>query len=100
MIDSLLEHKSAGPNRGTTLLDLTRGESATIVAVRLGHELFGQLMGMGLFAGAKVTALQVGEKKPLLLSVGETRIAMGRDLARAIFIEKFPASADDRKETP
>jgi Fe2+ transport system protein FeoA len=46
-------------------------------------------MGMGLTIGAKVEVLQGGNgrSKPLLIGVGESRIAMGRDIARMVLVE-------------
>ena len=74
--------------REESLLNLKPGDSATILSVRCGQELTGQLMGMGLFAGTGIKLLQGGAEKPFLLSVGETRIAMGRELAGSILIER------------
>lgn len=73
--------------RGVPLRALRAGETATVLAIRVGNELLGQLMGMGLFAGTTVTVLQGGGRKPTLLSFGETRVALGHELAEAIFVE-------------
>lgn len=66
------------------------GTSATVVALRTEQELLGRLMGLGLFVGTKVRLLQGGCNAygPLLLSVGNTRIALGRDIADSILVEE------------
>lgn len=73
--------------RAVALRDLKPGETATVLAIRVGSELLGQLMGMGLFAGTTVTVLQGGGRKPTLLSFGETRVALGHELTEVIFVE-------------
>ena len=83
-----------------SLCDLTPGSSATILSVRCGPELTGQMMGMGLMVGTEVTLLQGGAEKPYLVSVGETRIAMGRELAGLIWVEpNRPSPAEQPSET-
>ncbi|MCL2348382.1 MAG: ferrous iron transport protein A [Planctomycetaceae bacterium] len=68
---------------------LCRAKTATIVALNTSNDLQGRLMGMGLTAGAKIEVLQGAQSlfKPLLVAVGETRIAVGRDIARVILVE-------------
>ncbi len=54
-----------------------------------GPDLQGRLMGMGLFVGTRFQLLQGGcaSTKPLILAVGETRIALGPEIARMIVVE-------------
>ena len=60
---------------------------ATVVGLDTSNDLQGRLMGMGLTIGARVEVLQNGRFKPLLIGVGESRIAMGRDIAAMILVE-------------
>ena len=78
--------------KSTQIRSLTRvpaGDQAVVVAINTEQELQGRLMGMGLFVGTKVDILQGGEGKhgPLLLGIGNTRIALGRDIASVILAE-------------
>lgn len=68
---------------------LSPGQEAVVVGVRVGVELQGRLMGLGLFVGSKVKIVQGGnsQRKPLILAVGNTRFAIERDLARTILVE-------------
>ncbi len=65
------------------------GAAGTIVDVNAESDLQGRLMGMGLFVGTRFRLLQGGggSRKPLLLAVGETRIALGPEIARSILVE-------------
>ena len=74
-----------------TLNTLPKHKPATIVAVTASNELQGRLMGMGLTVGSIVEVFQGHSgKKPFLVSVGETRIAIGADIAQMILVEMKP----------
>ncbi|MDR0870808.1 MAG: ferrous iron transport protein A [Planctomycetaceae bacterium] len=65
-----------------------QGQSGVVVDMVLEPELQGRLMGMGLFAGTKFQLLQGGRSlRPLLLAVGETRISLGKEIAKRILAE-------------
>ena len=62
-------------------------EPATVIGLNTSTDLHGRLMGMGLTIGARIEVLQKGRFKPLLIGVGESRIAMGRDIADMVLVE-------------
>lgn len=66
------------------------GSHGTIVEIIAEPELHGRLMGMGLFVGTRFHLLQGGQesKLPLLLAVGDTRIAFGPEIAKSVLVEK------------
>ena len=68
---------------------LNTSDRATVVGLNTSGELQGRLMGMGLTVGAKLEVLQGGSRrnKPLLIGVGESRIAIGRDVAKMVLVE-------------
>lgn len=72
------------------LIRFFQGDSGTIVDMNTDPELQGRLMGMGLFIGTKFKLLQGGDSSriPILLAVGETRIALGPEIAETILVEK------------
>ena len=76
-------------SRICTLNALPTSESATIVGLNTSNDLQGRLIGMGLNVGARVEILQGGRSrfKPLLLGVGESRIAVGHDIAKMLLVE-------------
>ncbi|MDR2346450.1 MAG: ferrous iron transport protein A [Planctomycetaceae bacterium] len=67
-----------------------QGESGTIVDMTADAELQGRLMGMGMFIGTRFKLLQGGlaSRKPILIAIGETRIAIGPEIAQTILVEK------------
>ncbi len=65
------------------------GQVGTIVDMNAENDLQGRLMGLGLFVGTRFRLLQGGGfAKPVLLAVGETRIALGPEIARTILVEE------------
>ena len=64
-------------------------DRATVVELNASNDLQGRLMGMGLTIGAKVEILHggYGRFEPLVVGVGESRIAIGRDVAKMILVE-------------
>ncbi len=66
------------------------GQTGTVVDMNAESELQGRLMGMGLFVGTRFHLLQGGggSRKPVLLAVGETRIALGPEIATTILVEE------------
>jgi Fe2+ transport system protein FeoA len=77
------------------LSHFSQGQSGTVVDLILEPELQGRLMGMGLFVGTRFRVLQGGnssEKKtsnqPMLIAIGDTRIALGHSIASKILAEE------------
>ena len=72
------------------LTDFPTGAVGAVVDISADNKLQGRLMGMGLFVGVKFRLLQGGSRsrQPLLLAVGDTRIALGCELGRSILVEK------------
>lgn len=77
------------------LSHFSQGESGTVVDLILEPELQGRLMGMGLFVGTRFRVLQSGNSsktqsstQPMLLAIGDTRIALGRSITSKILVEK------------
>lgn len=66
------------------------GLHGTVVEIVADAELQGCLMGMGLFAGTRFQLLRNGaaaQNIPFLLAIGETRIALGCEIAEQILVE-------------
>jgi Fe2+ transport system protein FeoA len=72
------------------LLNFPTGSTGTVVDIKTENDLQGRLMGLGLFVGAKFRLIQGGNasRKPMLLAVDDTRIALGSELGRCILVEK------------
>jgi len=78
-------------SRSTNVCSLSRfpsGWRGTIIDIMADAELQGRLMGMGLFIGTHFQLLQNSTSQmPFLLAIGETRIAIGWDIAERILVE-------------
>lgn len=75
-------------HRIAKLSQLPAGTRGTIVALNSENELQGRLMGLGMMVGSEIRLLRgtrIG--KTVLVAVGETRLAVGADLARQVLVE-------------
>lgn len=65
------------------------GERARLLSVNANEGLTSRLNAMGLTPGVEVTVIQ-DAGGPLLLSVRDSRLAVGRDMAQKILVEIIP----------
>ncbi|MFZ5910270.1 MAG: FeoA family protein [Chloroflexota bacterium] len=65
---------------------LGAGERARLLKVNAGEGLISRLNAMGLTPGVELTVVQ-DAGGPLLLSVRDSRLAIGRGMAQKIFVE-------------
>ena len=70
---------------------LGEGESGRVVEVRAGRGLTRRLLAMGIAPGMKVRVLKSSGPGPILIEVGQTRIALGRGVAMKIIVEGWDA---------
>ncbi|WP_220086839.1 FeoA family protein [Rhodovulum viride] len=80
-----------GPNACPLAL-ADEGVWLRVVALRPGRGVHHRLIDLGLTVGARVRILQRGGGCPMLIGVGETRLALGQGLAGKILVE--PANDD------
>jgi len=76
------------PTNNTRVLPLTMlavHRPARIVEVRAGHRLKERLAGLGLVPGNTVEILN-DSGGPLLLAVGDARLALGRGMAHKVLV--------------
>ena len=69
------------------------GEPMTIIDVRAGRRLRHRLSGLGLIPGAVVEVVQSLGHGPVILAVGNARLALGRGASHKVLVE--PASTGD-----
>jgi len=75
--------------RITLLAELLAGERARIVAMSDGTETEKRLSDMGLALDSEIEVLVAGNRSPLLVAVGETRLAIEPDLAKQVRVCRF-----------
>lgn len=77
------------PPQTVTLVDLEVGERARIHAIDGGGRLILRLMGLGLRVGSDIRLLQ-HRGRGVVVSNGETRIALGGNIAQRITAQRAP----------
>ncbi len=72
-----------------SLSDLKENEKAKIVKIQGGIGLTQRLMDLGLTHGTVVQVVRNFGRGPIIVSVRNTNIALGRGIARKIWVEKI-----------
>lgn len=70
-------------------LDLVKGGSRVVVKTiqSNGKGIVGRLYHMGILPGEKIEVISNKGHGPIIVKIKETEIALGRGLARRIFVE-------------
>ena len=69
-----------------SLASLPDGATAQLVTVHGGARLRSRLAAMGLHAGIEVRVVHNGGHGPFVLATGESRIVLGRGMARRVMV--------------
>jgi len=70
---------------------LGEGEVGRVVEIRAGRGLTRRLIAMGIAPGTKVRVLKSSGPGPILVEVGQTRIALGRGVAMKVLVGGWDA---------
>lgn len=71
------------------IIDLSKGEKATVLNVDLPEKLCERLKMLNVYSGAQITLLKTAPfKTGYLLSAGSVRLAVGKNVANNIYIER------------
>lgn len=71
-----------------TLANAHIGETVRLVAIQGGTQIRRRLADMGLSTGMEVKVITSIERGPIILSVKDSRLAIGRGMAEKIIVEK------------
>lgn len=66
---------------------LSPGEEAVVVEIRGGRGLQSRLTAMGIAPGRRVRIVSSSPAGPVVLAVGDTRLAIGRGQLHAVMVE-------------
>jgi Fe2+ transport system protein FeoA len=69
------------------LTALHSGDSAIIAEVEVGRGLRSRLMALGLLPGTPVEVIKMDSSGPVVLEVHDSRVVIGRGIARKIEVE-------------
>lgn len=70
------------------LAELNSGETAFFLSFNAGREATGRLTSLGFTPGAQLLMTQNYGHGPLVVTIRGTRVALGREEARKILIQK------------
>ena len=69
------------------LTELAAGKQAQVEIIQGGNNLIGRLAGVGITPGVEVTMVQNFRKRPVIVNVRYTQIALGRSVASKIYVK-------------
>jgi len=75
---------------GLTLSDAPAGLALRIVQVLGGGQRMRRLLEIGICPGAQIEIAASGRYRPVIVKVGETRLAIGRNIAVSVIVEILP----------
>jgi len=78
-----------------TLLELAQGEKAVVKGFKGGYKLRVQLNNLGIHEGDTIEIKKKGAFGPLLISVHNSNVALGRGVASKILVEKLNESEEE-----
>jgi len=85
-------------NGAAALESVPAGQTVRLVSVQAGHGLRQRLAALGLLANVRLKVLRNEGCGQIIVEVKGTRVALGRGMARRIFVKSQPA-ATGRTET-
>ena len=83
-----LHHEPRQYSGQISLVDLSPGQLAQVVALSGGRCMISRMASLGFTPGALVTMIQNYGHGPLIVSVRDTRVALGRHEARAVVVQQ------------
>ena len=72
------------------------GERVRIESMQGGHEFLSRLAALGFTPGACLRVIQNFGRGPIIVSLRDTRVALGRGEARKILVGPVPGGDDGR----
>lgn len=77
---------------GLVLSDAPAEQTLRVIQVLGGCQRTRRLLEIGLYPGAEVEVIHSGQAGPVIVKMGETRLAVGRNVARSVIVEILPVS--------
>jgi ferrous iron transport protein A len=81
---------------GESLSSIAPGERAQIRKMQGGHGFLSRLASLGFTPGARLQVVQNYRHGPIIVSLRDTRIALGRGEAQKILVERLAGEDDGR----
>lgn len=80
------------PVEGLALTDAPAERTLRVTQVLGRGQRMRRLLEIGIFPGAEVEVVHSGAHGSVIVKMGETRLAVGRNVARSVMVEIVPAS--------
>lgn len=80
---------STGVSNGNTLSVVPSGESVQIREMLGGHHFLSRLVSLGFTPGTHLRVVQNFGRGPIIVSVRDTRVALGRCEAERILVDRL-----------
>lgn len=77
-----------------SLGDVHNGQSVRIQQMRGGHHFLSRLAALGFTPGARIQVVQNYGRGPIIVSLRDTRVALGRGEAEKILVEQLAGVND------
>lgn len=90
------KHRHRHRKHRGTLSTVQTGESVQIQAMKGGHQFLSRLASLGFTPGTRLTVMQNFGRGPIIVSLRDTRIALGRGEADKILVEPAGGGDDGR----
>lgn len=72
----------------TTLINMEKGQRATVLQIKGGHGVVGRLNALGILPGKKITKISAMLMKgPVTIEVDRAQIAIGFGMAKKIIVK-------------
>jgi Fe2+ transport system protein FeoA len=81
---------------GVSLSSVPRGEAVLVENMTGGHHFVSRLAALGFTPGARLTVVQNFGHGPLIVSLRDTHVALGRGEAGKILVRRIAGKADGR----
>lgn len=75
-------------NVSPTLADLAPGEQATVIDLQGGPGFIGRMSALGFTPGANVRIIRNSGHGPIIVSILDTQIALGRGRAKRVSVRR------------
>jgi ferrous iron transport protein A len=75
------------PVQGLLLTEAPVGHALKVLQILGGCQRLRRLLEIGVYPGASIEVASAGARGPVIVRLGETRLAIGRNVARSVVVE-------------
>ena len=95
-LDNFGSNTKVTPAKSLPLFMAGIGEQLRIVSISAGHTAQTRLTELGLPVGQEITVLQRQHRGPMVVAVGDARVALGFGLSSKVFVTPVDQPREER----